>query len=224
MKKFNFIAVVFTAVLLMAGSSFALTLDYFTGNAAHAIYNDTGAEYVTLTDPVDPASAPMIQLNTTILDVYAQDYIVGIFDFDTRTTLDVLDTFEDRTISNVVFNIADGTATTKQGSLEIDTAAIGSQFGFFLRFYSDDVNGILTNEMYWSDDTDDVFSIFYDPNGIIIPPSSISELALGIGGPGTQGHALISVEDVEPVPEPGTLVLLGFGLMGVSAYIRKKKA
>lgn len=223
MKKFPMILMASAlAVFLVAGSAMALTLDYFTGVAGDSQYSDTGAEYVFLTDLQTPESAPMIELSSTILSIYDHDYIIGLFEWDGSSVvadLCVLDTFQSVTSSNVIFDLNTGTVTSA-----IDMATMGTTFGFFLQFYTDIGSGILSNEIYYSDDAvnggTDVFSIFYDPLGIA--STGYSEVALGVGGPSTQGHALVSVDDVAPVPEPASMLLLGSGLFGLAGIGRKK--
>ncbi len=201
--------------LVFSVTSSALTLDYYTGVGGDSAYNDTGAQYVQLTDITPPASAPMIELTSSILSTYNHDYIVGIFDANTRTELNVLDTYLGTTSSNVIFDLIGGTATSGLG-----TSAVGTTFGFFIRFYDDIGGGVLTGEDYFSDTLSDVFSIFYDPFGIA--STGYSELALGIGGPGTQGHALVSVHDVAPVPLPAAVWLFGSALAGLLGFGRRR--
>ncbi len=212
-----FLGIITLVALTFSVTSSALTLDYFTGVAGDIAYDDTGARYVYLTDLTDPQSAPMIELSTTILSDYQHDYIIGVFDAVTRVELNVLDTYQTVTLSNLTFS--GGMATSALGSAAVDTV-----FGFFIRFYTDMGGGTLSSEVYYSDDSPDVFSIFYDPLGIA-STGTYAEVALGIGDDDTNGHALISVQDVAPVPLPAAawlfgsavVALLGLGRRGRSA-------
>jgi hypothetical protein len=223
MKKITTIlAFLLLGSFLVAGNAAAIGLDYYTGNAADAAYQDTNQDYAHLTDLTDPASAPMFQISTSIISSYQHDYVVGLFDYDGSTvnTLDVLDTYKGVTSSNVIFDLGAGTADSN-----IDTSSINAgNFGFFIQFYTDDSSGVLSSVIYYSDSSingdPDFFSFFYDRNGI--SAAGYAEMALGIGGPTTQGHALVSVADVAPVPEPATMMLLGFGILGLGVVSRKK--
>lgn len=226
MKKFSKILVFSVlAVLLMTGSAMAITLDYFTGVPGDSVYNDTNAEYVYLTDLTVPESAPMIELSSSILSIYNHDYQVGIFeyDFNTNTLADliVLDTYQNVTSSSVIFDSNTGIVTSL-----LDSQLMGTTFGFFLQFYTGVGTGILSNEVYFSDPNvplnygGDQFSIFYDPAGLA--SASYAEVALGLGSTGSQGHALVSVDDVAPISEPATMLLLGSCLIALVGISRKR--
>ncbi len=218
MKRF-FLGIATLVALTFSVASSALTLDEFSGNPGDSIYNDTGAQYVSLSDfSKDPRSAPMLEINSNILTQYAHDYIIGIFDAVTHAELNVIDTFAGITSSNVLFGA--GTATSDLGS-----AAIGYTFGFFIRFYGDIGGGIMSEETYFSDDTPmDSFSIFHNPYGFA--STNFSEVALGVGVPGsngTQGIALVGVHDVAPVPIPAAAWLFGSAAIGLLGLGRRRK-
>jgi hypothetical protein len=156
----------------------------------------------------------MIEFSSTILSDYAQDYVIGIFDFATRVELNVLDTHMGTTSSNVIFDLVTGSATSDLGA-----AQIGSTFGFFIRYYENIGGGVISGEEYFSDAADDAFSVFYNPLGIA--STGFSEVALGIGGPNTDGHALVSMHDVAPVPLPTALLLFGSALAGFVGFGRR---
>jgi hypothetical protein len=221
MKRF-FLGIATLVALTFSVASSAFTLDEFSGNPGDSIYNDTGAKFVSLTDfSQDPQSAPMIEMSADILSIYQHDYIIGIFDAVTHVELNVLDTFLGDVSSNVLFS--GGSATS-----DIDSAAVGYTFGFFIRFYEDIGGGVISSEEYYSDDTvEDMFSIFYSPFGIA--STNFSEVALGVGVPGSNGTAgvsLVAMNDVVPVatPLPAAVWLFGPALIGLLGLGRRRAA
>ncbi len=222
MKRF-FLGIATLVALTFSVASSALTLQDFNGNSGDAVYDDTGAQYVQVTDVDDPASTPMIQLLSDVTTITGQNYIVGIFDRTTRVELDVLDTFANKTASNIIFDIAAGTATAFAIAPSVDgtTAAIGDTFGFYIKFYADLVSGTLSGDAYYSDDSPtDLFSIFYDADAIA--SANQAEVALGIHDPAVGWKALISVQDVAPVPLPAAAWLFGSALIGLLGLGRRR--
>jgi hypothetical protein len=215
MKKLSMIVVSMMLTVFLAGNAAAITMDFYSGNSADSVYDDTDAQYVYLTDLTVPVSAPMIEINSTIPLTYKHDYIIGIFDMTGGYSVDlaVLDTYQGITSSSVIFDIPGGTAESL-----IDSGTMGTSFGFYIQFYEDIGSGSLSSEIYYSDAINDVFHTFYDPAGI--GSLSFAEMGLGIGGPTTEGYTLVSVADVAPVPEPMTILFLGLGLLGVGLVRR----
>jgi hypothetical protein len=207
--------------LTFSMASSALSLDYFSEDPTDAIYDDTGAQFVDLTDLIYPASAPMVEISSNIQDIYpTQDYIIGIFDA-VGNELDVLNTHDDNMSANVTFDIIGGTAT----SSFYGTSAMATTFGFYIRFFSGTPLGGSFGEAYYSNSTpDDMFNIFYDPDGIA--STYYSETALGIAGLTDEWKTLIRVADVAPhtVPLPAAAWLFGSALLGLLGLGGRRKA
>jgi hypothetical protein len=217
MKRF-FLGIATLLALTFSVASSALTLEDFTGNPADSIYNDTGAPYVKLTDLDEPMTAPMLEVSADALGAgineYSPDYIIGIFDPTSGITLNVLDTAASILSNQLTFSA--GGVVDDHGNF----ANIGTTFGFFIEFHP--VGGPVTT--YTSDGSPDLFSIFHDPFGIILPDLVSSEVYLGIGGTGEgpDGHALIMVRDVAPVPVPAAVWLFGSAMIGLLGLGRRQ--
>jgi hypothetical protein len=218
MKRF-FLGIATLLALTFSVASSALTLEDFTGTPADSIYNDTGAQYVHVTDVTPLQTVPMLDLSTSGLGAgvspYSPDYIIGIFDPNSGITLNVLDTAASISSNQLTF-----TATSVTESHGGTTANIGNTFGFFIEFHP--VGGGATST-YYSNGSPDLFSIFHDPDGITsLGPST--EVVLGIGGTGEgpDGHALIMVRDVAAVPVPAAVWLFGSAMIGLLGLGRRQ--
>jgi hypothetical protein len=222
MKRF-FLGIATLLALTFSVASSALTLEDFTGSTDDSGVNDTGAQYVTLSDTIYPASAPMYRMKAD-LSALGANYVIGIFGPGPGgDELTVLDSAAGIYSSNVLFDVGAGTVEALVRGVATDTANIGTTFGFFLKIY--DAGGGLTNS-YYSDDPSDVFSLFYSPSGFV--STEYADLGLGIGDPLDTGDlrwsALITVDDVRPVPLPAAAWLFGSAILGLLGLGGRRKA
>jgi hypothetical protein len=92
-------------------------------------------------------------------------------------------------------------------------------FGFYLQgpgtgygqfFTVDQLNGGLAQSLAFVNPVNDRWVIAFE------------DLKLGNGADGDYNDMVVSVESIQPVPEPASIVLFGTGLLGVAGAIRRK--
>jgi hypothetical protein len=142
----------------------------------------------------------------------------GIYDVnDSSQMLQVFSGAEGSGGREVEFDLEAGTATTHFG-----TANIGSSFGFYLQrgnqtFYSEaGLNGGV--------DMARIFDVTGSQNTAFYGSSLIVGFEDLIDGDFDYNDLIVGISDVQAVPEPGTLALLGLGMLGLGMTRRRKSA
>lgn len=228
----------FTALLVVgmfAGNSWASSInDYISGTGYDTNWADNGAEYFILTDTDSTNDdSTWLQIQTDL----SGDYTLGIYDWDganenSISTLAVIDTAVMDEIEliagtsiysytgSVSFDLSTETVTSYYDSNVYDDATgIDESFGFYIQF-TDTSDNLVT---YYSEsilnDGADYFAAFYNSNGL----GSLGLFDLAIGIDIGDGTALFAVSDVTPVPEPGSMLLFGTGIVCLSGIYRLRK-
>ena len=194
-----------------------LTLS-FTANAALIptsinSLNDSRDELWTLTDSNGLYDDSGFTLEFSYGSFNSPDHSFGLYQYDTASnsissTLAIFDSNDspgDRT--NVIWDFVTDKVHTRHGNIDLSLMG-GLQFGFYFqsdgqKFYSQaalNQGGADAFGMYW--DTD---------------PFSTTNLIVYAGDNGTgrnYDHIQVSVDDVRPIPEPNSVVLMGLALLG----------
>lgn len=202
-------------------SVFDLTADngtpVFTDTMGEGGFYDQGASYASLIDTDgerDTAGAFLLFEFAGFAGVNS----FGIYDFhNPGEQLQVFSGEASTGGRDVEFDLAAGTATAGG-----NTANIGSTFGFYLQrgddvFYSDaELNGGV--------DMARIFDVTGSQNLAFFSSSLIIGFEDLIDGDFDYNDMLVGISDVKAVPEPGTLALLGLGLLGLGVNRRRKAA
>lgn len=181
-------------------------------------YFDTNAGYVNLTD----TSGNLDDTNATLLAEaagLADGNSFGIFSQDGSAQLEVFSGSDSPTSgATISFNILTGEATHEGTGA---TAMIGTTFGFF-------INNAVGNTWYSDPEMNggDDFAGLYDTIGTSGEGLFGSNIVVAFEDTATgdrdYNDMVVGLTDVAAVPEPGTLALMGLGLLGLGVSRLRK--
>lgn len=230
MKKLTMLALL---ILLIASQSFALTITqdgtygltdpYITGTKY-----DIGATVFGLTD-TDGVSDTAVSTLFFEIAGWAPTNTFGLYTYhdDGAGNISVIDELQifagaDSGVANssVIFDFDANTATSFYDSIDFNI----NKFGFYL---DTALAGTWYSQSGLNTDLMDHFKV-YDTSDVLMGALAGPSILFAIEDLPNLGDAdfqdmVVGVSDIAAVPEPGTLMLLGFGIFGLT-YLKRRKS
>ena len=170
-------------------------------------------ELLTMTDSSNLFDDAGFEMEFSYGSFNSPDHSFGLYHYDSASNsiASMLTIFDYSNVagdsSNVVWSLALGLAATTHGTIDLSLAS-GLNFGLYfvsdgVTYYSQsalNAGGSDSFGFYWSDD-----------------PFSTTNLIVYAGDNGSgrnYDYIQVAIDDVRPIPEPGTIVLFGLALIG----------